>query len=64
MDKVGPVKIVIDMKEHVARSKEVLDELQRRINQMDHDMTEDEALRELVLGVTFDYLEAVKNNKE
>ncbi|EIZ8586515.1 TPA: hypothetical protein JEL63_003390 [Salmonella enterica subsp. enterica serovar Enteritidis] len=60
MKQIGKLTLTIDMKEHVARSREVLDEIQRRINSMDPGITEDDALKSLLLDITYDYLEAVK----
>ncbi|EBO0868511.1 hypothetical protein DQ487_10350 [Salmonella enterica] len=60
MKQIGKLTLTIDMKEHVARSREVLDEIQRRINLMVPSITEDDALKSLLLDITYDYLEAVK----
>ncbi|EHX9716561.1 hypothetical protein K1132_002588 [Salmonella enterica] len=60
MKQIGKLTLTIDMKEHVARSREVLDEIQRRINLMDLGITKDDALKSLLLDITYDYLEAVK----
>lgn len=56
-----PVTPTLDMKEHVAKSQAVLDELQKRLNQFSPDADEDYVLRSLLLEITFDYLEANKN---
>ncbi|EDW4492300.1 hypothetical protein YV39_004321 [Salmonella enterica subsp. enterica] len=60
MKKIGKLTLTIDMKEHVARSREVLDEIQRHINLMNPGITEDDALKSLLLDTTYDYLEAVR----
>lgn len=60
MKQIGKLTLTIDMKEHVARSREVLDEIQRRINLMDPGVTKDDALKSLLFDITYDYLEAVK----
>lgn len=61
MKKTGPVTLTIDMKEHVAKSQAVLDELQRRLKQFSPEVDEDYAIRSLLLEITGDYLEANKN---
>lgn len=60
MKTIGKLTLTIDMKEHVARSREVLEEIQRRINLMDQGITEDDALKSLLLDITYDYLDAVR----
>ncbi|EBH1741322.1 hypothetical protein ABRG78_001500 [Salmonella enterica subsp. enterica serovar Newport] len=60
MKTIGKLTLTIDMKEHEARTREVLDEIQRRINSMDPGITKDDALKSLLLDITYDYLEAVK----
>jgi len=60
MKQTGPVTLTIDMKEHVAKSQAVLDELQRRLKQFSPEADEDYVLRSLLLEITFDYLEAKK----
>jgi len=46
------------MRWHVARSREVLEELQRRVSELSPRISEDDALRTLLLDMTFDYLKA------
>lgn len=58
MADIHQVTITIDMKEHVARSREVLDELQRRLSELSPRISEEDALRMLLLDMTFDYLKA------
>lgn len=58
MADIHQIKITLDMKEHVARSKEVLEELQRRVSELSPRISEDDALRILLLDMTFDYLKA------
>lgn len=53
---IGPIQITIVLKDHVARSREVLEELQRRVNELSPRISEDDALRILLLDMTFDYL--------
>jgi len=60
MKTTGPLTITIDMTEHVAKSREVIDELQRRMAQFSPGADEDYVLRSLLLEITFDYLEAKK----
>lgn len=60
MKKTGPITLTIDMKEHVAKSREVLEELQARLKQFAPGVDEDSMLRSLLLEITFDYLEAKK----
>ncbi len=60
MKTTGPITLTIDMKEHVAKSREVLEELQARLKQFAPGASEDSVLRSLLLEITFDYLEAKK----
>lgn len=60
MNTTGPITLTIDMKEHIAKSHEVLEELQSRLKQFAPDASEDYVLRSLLLEITFDYLEAKK----
>lgn len=55
---VGQITLTLDMRQHVARSREVLDELQRRVSELSPRLPEEEALRILLLDITFDYLKA------
>ena len=64
MKRTGPVTLTLDMKEHVAKSQAVLDELQRRLKQFPLEADEDYVVRSLLLEITFDYLEAIKNKTE
>lgn len=63
MKTAGPVTLTLDMKEHVAKSQAVLDELHRRLKQFSPEADEDYVLRSLLLEITFDYLEAKKKIK-
>lgn len=63
MKQTGPVTLTIDMKDHVAKSQAVLEELQVRLKQFAPDASEDYVLRSLLLEITFDYLEATKKIK-
>ncbi|EPY8411769.1 hypothetical protein ACXG8N_002151 [Klebsiella aerogenes] len=56
--KIGPITVTLDMRWHVARSREVLEELQRRVSELGPRISEDDALRTLLLDMTFDYLKA------
>ncbi|CAM8557904.1 MULTISPECIES: hypothetical protein [Enterobacteriaceae] len=56
--KIGPITVTLDMRWHVARSREVLEELQRRVSELSPRISEDDALRTLLLDMTFDYLKA------
>ncbi|HAU5705253.1 hypothetical protein ACB303_24450 [Citrobacter farmeri] len=60
---IGPITLTLDMREWVARSREVLDELQRRVSELSPRISEEDALRTLLLDMTFDYLKA-KNQVE
>jgi len=64
MMKTGPITLTIDMKEHVAKSREVLEELQARLKQFAPGANEDSVLRSLLVEITFDYLEAKKKSTE
>ncbi|WLS77223.1 hypothetical protein Q3V30_12050 [Erwinia pyri] len=64
MKTIGPLSVTIDMKEHVAKSHEVLEEVQRRLKQFSPKVDEDYVLRSLLLEITFDYLEAKKNKNQ
>ncbi|WP_446905551.1 hypothetical protein [Citrobacter portucalensis] len=55
---VGQITLNIDMRQQVARSREVLDELQRRLTELSPRVSEEEALRILLIDITFDYLKA------
>lgn len=63
MSDIHQITITLDMKDHVARSQEVLEELQRRAGQLSPRLSEEDALRILLLDMTFDYLKA-KNQAE
>ncbi|MGQ9451838.1 hypothetical protein ACP4QI_010175 [Leclercia sp. TB492] len=58
MSDIHQITIILDMKDHVARSQEVLEELQRRAGQLSPRLSEEDALRILLLDMTFDYLKA------
>lgn len=60
---IGPITLTLDMREQVARSREVLDELQRRVSELSPRISEEDALLTLLLDMTFDYLKA-KNQVE
>nr|WP_154325054.1 hypothetical protein [Pantoea sp. 201603H] len=64
MKEIGPITFTLDMKEHVAKSQAVLDELQGRLKQFAPEADEDYVLRSLLLEITFDYLEVKKNKTE
>lgn len=55
---VGQITLNIDMIQQVARSREVLDELQRRLTELSPSVSEEEVLRILLIDITFDYLKA------
>lgn len=55
---VGQITLNIDMREQVVRAREVLDELQRRLTELSPNISEEEALRILLIDITFDYLKA------
>ncbi|WP_270735180.1 hypothetical protein [Leclercia adecarboxylata] len=55
---VGQITLNIDMRQQVARSREVLDELQRRLTELSPSVSEEEALRILLIDITFDYLKS------
>ncbi|HBM3111097.1 TPA: hypothetical protein LVL67_001862 [Klebsiella oxytoca] len=61
---VGQITLTLDMRQHVARSREVLDELQRRVSELSPRLPEEEALRILLLDITFDYLKAKSQAKQ
>ncbi|MEJ5067938.1 hypothetical protein WH292_08640 [Enterobacter sp. MYb186] len=58
MSDIHQITITLDMKDHVARSQEVLEELQTRAGQLSPRLSEEDALRILLLDMTFDYLKA------
>lgn len=60
---IGHITLTLDMREQVARSREVLDELQRRVSEISPRISEEDALRTILLDMTFDYLKA-KNQVE
>lgn len=64
MTTTGPITLTIDMREHVAKSREVIEELQRRLKQFSPEADEDYVLRSLLMEITFDYLEAKKKGTE
>ena len=64
MKTTGPLNLTIDMTGHVAKSREVIEELQRRLTQFSPGTDEDYVLRSLLLEITFDYLEAKKKSPE
>lgn len=55
---VGQITVTLDMRQFTARSIEVLNELQRRVSELSPLISEEEALRTLLLDMTFDYLKA------
>lgn len=59
MADIHQITITLDMKEHVARSREVLEELQRRVSELSPRISEEDAFRILLLDMTFDYFEVV-----
>ena len=63
MDNVCFITLTLDMREHVAKSRDVLEELQERLKQFSPDASEDYVLRSLLLEITYDYIEAKKNRK-
>lgn len=54
----GPITLTLDMREQVAHSHEVLEELQRRVSELSPRISEEDALRILLLDMTFDYLKS------
>ncbi|MFH2476627.1 hypothetical protein [Citrobacter freundii] len=64
MADIHQITITLDMKDHVARSQEVLEELQRRVIELSPRISEEDALRILLLDMTFDYLKAKSQAKE
>ena len=64
MSDIHQITIILDMKDHVARSQEVLEELQRRAGQLSPRLSEEDALRILLLDMTFDYLKAKNQTEE
>lgn len=64
MADIHQITITLDMKEHVARSQEVLEELQRRVSELSPRISEEDALRILLLDMTFDYLKAKSQAEE
>ncbi|ELQ6021952.1 hypothetical protein R2217_000747 [Cronobacter turicensis] len=64
MTTTGPITLTIDMRENVAKSREVIEELQRRLKQFSPEADEDYVLRSLLMEITFDYLEAKKKSTE
>ncbi|EGU1714697.1 hypothetical protein IL002_001346 [Escherichia coli] len=64
MADIHQITITLDMKDHVARSQEVLEELQRRVIELSPCVSEEDALRILLLDMTFDYLKAKSQAQE
>jgi len=64
MADIHQITITLDMKDHVARSQEVLEELQRRVSELSPRISEEDALRILLLDMTFDYLKAKSQAEE
>ncbi|EFG7836912.1 TPA: hypothetical protein IHM11_002491 [Escherichia coli] len=64
MADIHQITITLDMKDHVARSQEVLEELQRRVIELSPRVSEEDALRILLLDMTFDYLKAKSQAQE
>lgn len=64
MNTSAPMKLTIDMTGHVAKSREVIEELQKRLTQFAPEADEDYVLRSLLMEITFDYLEAKKNKTD
>lgn len=58
---IGPITLTLDMRDQVACSREVLDELQRRVSELSPQISEEDALRILLLDITFDYLKTKKS---
>lgn len=56
--KIAPITLSLDMRDQVARSREVLDELRRRTSELNPRISEEDALRTLLIDMTFDYLKA------
>ncbi|EOU1296385.1 hypothetical protein ACNSWB_001770 [Cronobacter sakazakii] len=56
--------LTIDMTGHAAKSREVIEELQKRASQFSSEADEDYVLRSLLMEITFDYLEARKKTTE
>jgi len=64
MSDIHQITITLDMKDHVVRSQEVLEELQRRAGQLSPRLSEENALRILLLDMTFDYLKVKSQAQE
>lgn len=64
MADIHQITITLDMKDHVARSQEVLEELQRRVIELSPRVSEEDALRILLLDMTFDYLKVKSQAQE
>lgn len=64
MADIHQITITLDMNDHVARSQEVLEELQRRVIELSPRVSEEDALRILLLDMTFDYLKAKSQAQE
>ncbi len=58
---IGPITLTLDLRKQVARSREVLEELQRRVSELSPRISEEDALLILLLDMTFDYLNARKS---
>lgn len=48
---VEPITLTLDTRQQVARSREVLDELQRRVRELSPRISEEDALRILLLDL-------------
>lgn len=51
-----PTVFTLDLSEHAAKSREVLEEVQERLKQFSPEASEDYVLRSLLLEITYEYL--------
>lgn len=58
---IGPITLILDLRKQIARSREVLEELQRRVSELSPRISEEDALLILPLDMTFYYLKARKS---
>lgn len=58
---IGPITLTLDLRKQIARPREVLEELQRRVSELSPRISEEDALLILLLDMTFYYLKARKS---
>ena len=59
---LGPITLTLDTRQQVTHSRVVLDDLSRRGRELSPRISEEDALRILLLDLAFDYLMAKKSS--